>query len=236
MLSHGSAAQCRQLGAAGIAYVRDKLGNGDELANQALTELSIDEGQVTVGLPIEVDLSRLDLRHGPLRDEDLSSFDLWGPSKRFVRDFLKEAPERVLVCQCMSQRMTEPVVFREPLGWFTHAPSRHSISSSPQDTGSVSWKDMVVSPAKGGYCYLTSDLAETENIDEAFRWTWDYPFLGFLTSISTFGDKSYIHEVDTESLRELAKKTQHVLIGAYDMFTVVIWSKADTDVKPSIEK
>jgi hypothetical protein len=75
------------------------------------------------------------------------------------------------------------------------------------------------------YHFLTSRDQKREKIVRTLKRAGGYPFIGALTSLPA--DEPAIknrQEVTEDILEELAKRTKHVLIGAYDNETMLIWN------------
>ncbi|MEW6217261.1 MAG: hypothetical protein AB1543_06225 [Candidatus Bipolaricaulota bacterium] len=73
--------------------------------------------------------------------------------------------------------------------------------------------------------YVDANLASPESIRGVLRWARRWPLLGVLSSLAAAAPIEVRSEVDDELLKELAIRTEHLVVGAYDEEAVLVWSR-----------
>jgi hypothetical protein len=97
--------------------------------------------------------------------------------------------------------------------------------AEPNDPWIKEKRPQVFSFKSEVYHYLTSDTREQDEIIQTLRLANGYPSIGILTSLGE--DQPRIEtgqEVDEDILVQLAARTRHLLLGAYDNEAFLVWS------------
>lgn len=184
------------LGPEALHYVRSCLSAGNTLA-ELLLDLALEKGQVTVFLPATVTLAAL------------QRFDVGGVATRsemeaslvpYVKTYLQGPGKRYAVFEAIEQVDDAYLSSVTMERFFTF---RHEI-----------------------YYFLGPHERDSATIAGAIRAARAYPFIGALTSIPRGRPDIQVGQnMESDFIEELAARTAHILVGAYDEEGALIWSK-----------
>lgn len=126
-----------------------------------------------------------------------------------------------------------PIDREKTVSWvsrFLQGPSRRYVVfedayAKPTDPWTQEPKTQFFSFESEVYHFLTSRDQKLETIIQTLRWADGYPFIGAFTSLPADGPEiKHRQEVTRDIVEELAKRVEHILVGAYDNETMLIWS------------
>ena len=189
----------RPFGSEVIPYIRRELANGSAFSRN-LAEMTLEDGGVVSYLPHELHMTE-GVNFG-------DSLDLRGggaarlareATAEFVSSYLRRGAKRIALFETLS-RIGDSSMSRESLPYVTHF-------------GEV-------------YFLATHSESDPDAVLERIKWARHYPFVaGLIDLIATRVHVLPHAEVPAEDLAALARKTTHILIGAFDMEGFLIWSR-----------
>lgn len=189
----------RHFGSEAISYARKELSNGGTYSRH-LAELPLEDGDITSYLPREVAIARtIDLEHSVFLRTTVEMKQSRLTTAGFVRNYLGEGPKRIALFETLS-RVGDPLLLSESLPYVTHL-------------GEV-------------YVLATHTESSTEAILKRIKRARHYPFVaGLIDPVGIRIQPGPPAEVPGDDLGTLARNTDHIVIGAFDMEGFLIWSR-----------
>ncbi len=182
-------------GVEALSYLQSSLSEGGTLA-QYLLALPLSDGYIWSRLPVTVSTAkRMRFTEGGVDPSGES--ELWLAT--FIGRYLQGRQNAYAVFETL-WRPHDPGLARQRDHFFTHGPEVYS--------------------------FLTSRDRDLQDISWTVRGARDYPFIGALTTLpENAADLEPHAEVTTDVLREVALRTEHILVGAYDAEAELVWSR-----------
>lgn len=187
-----------------IAYMREQLASGNILA-QRLLALPLEAGLAVSYLPEAVDMeTALDFEHSiTLRTGIPVTREVKAEAVNFIAAYLRQADNSIAIFETLA-RPDDP--------WLTKA---HDFQYFAYDTEV--------------YGYLTSQECDPADVMAVFRHGREYPYVASLTSLPGDDVGHQGTEITRLRLEQLAARTVHLLIGAYDGEGSIIWTVKRSD-------
>jgi hypothetical protein len=205
------------LGSEGLAFVKERLGHGDHLAN-AVAKIALDQGTVFTFLPENVDPAALSLQDGGLSHFEYDD-RLMPPIIDLVRKHLNQisnvavAETRIVQTQHI-QRFFSMKKF--PMFLVESSLVRSYHSDTKQE----------ILPLIGLYGYLSGGQTATDLIRSLIEDSSPLPiWLVVLTSWPPGETIVPGQKVEVDFLGRLAERASHIILGAYDDEAFVVWSR-----------
>jgi hypothetical protein len=186
----------RSVGAEALAYIDNCLLRGSTLAHK-VRSVDLASGEVITYLPEGADpRAMLRFDEGGIGDQDASRS--WVCS---------------LVCRYLNSAAGRCAVFETP--WLCTDPCVH-------DWSALQW----FSHAGALFAFVASGCCSTQAVAAALHAARRYPFIAVLSQFSPDMLCRW-QGVDfaTELLGEMAARTDHILVGAYDEESALLWSR-----------
>jgi hypothetical protein len=202
-----------------ISFIRKHLLSGLTLSKQVLKFLDIEKGKVFTGMPKDIALGKLsDFDHGGIidtnfnspifqsfQDKDGRKIIMQRVSRAFTYvtdttiNFLQKSDNNLLIVENVKARPTDPITI---------------------DDKSVIWifQNEIYHPIFG----KTSSEEITRTLTKADSlWT----MVGFLTSLPKEDNLPLKKEMSLDTIQNLAKNTQKIIVSAYDGEGFLIWQQ-----------
>ena len=187
-----------------IAYMREQLASGNILA-QRLLALPLEAGLAVSYLPEAVDMETArDFAHSiTLRTGIQVTAEVEAEAVTFIAAYLRQADDSIAIFETQA---------RPGDAWLTKA---HDFQFFAYDTEV--------------YGYVTSQEWHPSEVMAVFRHRREYPYVANLTSLPGDDVDHWRLEITLTLLEQLAERTVHILIGAYDGEGYIIWSVKTPD-------
>lgn len=186
------------VGNEGLLYVRAQLERGHFFA-KSLTSLDLTRGELLAFVPDRTDGLSLHLDEGGLATPDEAK-RLGEEVGDFILDFLMQAPDSALaVFEEASGRRGDPAVESLSVPWFA--------------------SDSYI------HYYLTGEGISRDLVLTILRTARGFPTIGAL--LKTFDMQVEIQDranMPRELVKDLAKYVHHILVGAFDQESYLVWS------------
>ncbi len=187
-----------ELGHEAVEYIRSELLSGNDLA-QFLLELPFETGNVISYVPAELneqDIPAFGLSIFLTRNIEISRHILQTKTEDFISSYLQSSTERYAIFETYWE-VGDAWLEREKPIYFSY--------------------DSKL------YLFLRYTDTDNEKVKSAMGAAGTYPFIAVLTH---FNFEISNHEVlSEEKLETLAKSADHIIIGAFDDESYLIWSK-----------
>lgn len=199
-----------QLGAESFNYIRSQLALGKTLAKNILKHHKIGSGRSFAYLLPDTPTTKVAQFNGSVLDAKSNS---WQPRADFITRFLKSNKRSL-------------VVFENAYA----IPADTWIQSKGDSFKFFYFQSEV-------YLFLTAQDQTAEKVIASAKMSSGYPSIGILTTLPDEVNLIQNHQKVTEEfLDQLAKNSEHLLIGAYDNETHIIWSRATAPIMRHVSK
>ena len=207
------------LGEKSIVYIHNKLVNGNKLARFVLNSINLHEGLVSVGLPTNANLNKIEdfksggilLPHASQKEEIIIHHDTYSatPIPRYfnyvvrnIATFLKTGTNRVCILENANAKPSDPALgYCKSLLWVNDDEVYHVIVG--KDSSKANIKNTII---------------EAQSL-------WN--FVGFLTSFPA-GEQHFPQTKLLDAvLVILSKRVEKIIVGVYDGEGYLIWGKND---------
>lgn len=197
-----------------ITYLRSCLSDGKSLSAHLL-RLPLDEGRIVTYLPLTAS------------PDAIKGFSVGGiiPTVRLPREVDSDESEIVQLSRTEVELKLADLIS----AYLNRSGRRYAIFEHALAEPTDPW--LVQTPAKfftyrsEVYVCLTSQDISNEAIMSAIRTAATYRFTGILCTTSSLPDLSTGQVVEQDILRVLAESTQHIIVGAYDGESEIVWSR-----------
>ena len=203
-----------ELGHDAITYIRAYLSEGNTLS-EYLLELPLEEGRVVTYLPPTSSLDAIE------------NFEVGGivPTVDVQREVGSGKQEIVQL-----QRAEIQLKLANFITAYLNRPGRHyaifeHALAEPTDPWLAQTSAEFFTYRSEVYIFLPSQDASTKAIVSAIRTAATYRITCTLCTTSSGPDLSTGQEVEQDILRVLAESTQHIIVGAYDGESEIVWSR-----------
>lgn len=188
-----------ELGENAIKYVKNELINGDAISKSLLKFTEFEQGAMRTFLPNDViDKENLDFRDSVAKDYQA----MYSATHKKVANF---------IAVFLSQHKNNLVVFE--------------TFASPNDTYLKNRKLPHFINQQRVYLFLTGKNFDEQKAGHLVSAARGYPCVGILTSIP-FGKFIFSQQsIRNQLLEKLARRTKHIIIGAFDEDGFLYWSK-----------
>lgn len=201
-----------EFGSEAISYIRWILSQGKTLS-KLLLDLPLEDGRVRTYLPETVS------------EEATRQFKHGGVIKRSdVR-----VQRGKLIFELVERKESDLQLATVIADYLHGGASRHAIFEdalhNPGDPGLAKTEGRFFTHGTDVYFFLTAQDQDVDFITTTFRAAKSYLFTGVLTEGAASGLIQANRPVQVETLEELARNANHILIGAYDGEAELIWSR-----------
>lgn len=207
-----------ELGLEAIKFIKECLGGGNTLAQTFLRIFDFEKGRVITALPLGID---------PEEAKDFEDGIFPEPPKSEWRSFVKsDGSKWVMVPKPNTDFWLVSIIRMFLVKEDKRLCILENALARPNDPW-ISLKKHQIFTFKGEvYHFLLGMDVEGKRIEQTIRNASSYLFIGLLTSVpqeTPFPRKG--HEVSFEELKVFAKRTEKIIVGAYDGEGYLIWEK-----------
>jgi hypothetical protein len=197
-----------------ITFMRSCLSEGNTLSKHLL-RLPLDEGRVVTYLPLTASPDAIKrFAVGGIIPTTRLQHEVDAGKYEFVQ--LSRAEVELKLADLISAYLNQP--------GSRYAIFEHALAE-PTDPWLAQTSAKFFTYRSEVYIFLTSQDISTKAIVSAIRTAATYRFTGILCTTSKLPDLGTGQVVEQDTLRALAKSTEHIIVGAYDGESEIVWSR-----------